>query len=447
MRQQSQISTENIPAASGPNAASSEREHGPPDEVNAGISDGTEARGVEETAPAEGTDDNSRTQCVAHRPEAADENAPSSSSPGNPALSNVEFLLLSKICTLINAELKKSKPVDTQKGPKTTGISRLHNNRVLDAVFNAITTLGPIFPKGPRDYSVYTKTMDKMARIFEERGHTLGTMIALSLLKRAFGKRHSHITMACKCTCTYKLALIFDKLGEDALAESHYWSAFEGFQALEEEDRHISQKRQNYQLRCELSFARFLQRVGNNDEALNVLVSAFIKSLSRSCEAPATRTQLERILSSLEDISRNMDSDGHLAMNLAELRKHVFNRPLYKVAYFDLIKLANAFSFLGRFDDADLIFDFAFPKIVRMENWSLKKAQMAVYYAEHYQRHNEWAQSLKPLQSAFESLSLLFEKLALRRETTYIKVRKTVAFSCVELTFIPEQEIQDPSNH
>jgi hypothetical protein len=178
-----------------------------------------------------------------------------------------------------------------------------------------------------------------------------------------------------------------------------------------------------------------------------VLVSAFIKPLSRSCEAPATRTQLERILSSLEDISRNMDTGGHLAINLAELRKRVFDRPLYKVAYFDLIKLANAFSFLGRFDDADLIFDFAFPEIVRMENWSLKKAQMAVYYAEHYQRHKEWAQSLNPLQSAFESLAQLFEKLASMHETTYIKVRKMVVFSCLELTLVPEQETQDPSNH
>lgn len=360
--------------------------------------------------------------------EAIVKNVPSSSSSRSSALSNVEFLLLSKICTLINAELKSSEPVDTQKSPKTTGISRVYNNRVLDTVFKAITTLSPIFPKGPRDHSVYTKTIDKIARIFEQRGHTLGTVIALSLLKRAFGKRHSQITLACKCTCTYKLALIFDKLSENALAESHYRSAFEGFQALEEDDRPISQKRQNYQLSCELSFAHFLQRVGNNDEALNVLVSAFIKSVSRSCEAPATRTLLERILSSLEDVSRDLDTDAHLAKNLVELRKHVFRRPLYKVAYFDLVKLANASSFLGRFDDADLIFDFAFPKIAWMENWSLKKAQMAVYYAEHYQRHNEWAQSLKPIESAFESLALLFEKLASMHETTNIKVTKMPHF-------------------
>jgi len=398
------------------------------DNVVSEATDGEETGSVSTAPVAHETEDDGKLGV-------AIKDAPPFSSTTAPTLPNVglEFLVLSKISPLINSELKTVK--DIQGSPKASGISRLYNNRVSDTIFNAITTLGPIFPKGPRDYLVYTKTMDRMARIFEQRGHSVGAMIALSLLKRAFGKRHSQVTMACKCTCTYKLALIFDQRGEDSLAESHYRSAFEGFQALEEEARLISQKRQNYQLRCELSFARFLRRVGNKDEALNVLVSGFIKALSRSCEAPATQAQLERILSSLDEISDSIDTDGYLAKDLADLRKHVFNRPLYKVAYFDLIKLANTFSFLGRFDDADLIFDFAFPKILRVENWNLKKAQMALYYAEHYQRHNEWAQSLKPLRSAFESLLVLFEKLALVPETNYIRVRNMALFSCSKLTF------------
>lgn len=342
-------------------------------------------------------------------PRPARENGSPPADHGPSELSNTDFLILSIIYAQINAECKKSSSSQGDSG--TISISSLYSAPVMDAIFKDITKIPAMFPNGSRDYMLYCKIMDKMARKFEERGFTTGAMIALSLLQRGFGKRNSPVTTQCNCTCTYKLACIFDKKGEDALAESHYRSAFEGFQALEDEDRLLSQKRQNYQIRCELSFARFLQRIGSRDEALNVLVNTLTKSLSRSCEAPATSAQLEKVFSSLEDLSKDIDADGHLMRNLAGLRKLVFTRPLFKVAYFDLAKLASTFSCLGRFDDADVIFDFAFSKIPNLENWNHKKVRMAICYAQHYQRQKKWAQSLSPVHLAFESLTLLVKDI------------------------------------
>ena len=384
---------------------------------------------VDTAAAVEETEDNAE-------PEPTVDNDPPPSSPDPFALADVEFLLLSKIYTLIDAEFKSS---NSERKPGTIKLSRLYNTKVMDAIFKDLTKLPVIFPNGPRDYMFYCKMMDKMARIFEEKGCAVGATIALSLLKRGFGKRNSPVTTECACTCTYKLACIFDKKGENSLAESHYRSAFEGFQALEDEGRLLSQKRQNYQLRCELSFARFLQRIGNSDEALNVLTNTFIKSLSRSCEAPATSAQLEKVLSSLENLSKNIDTDGHLTKNLADLRKQVFTRPLFKVAYFDLVKLANAFSCLGRFDDADSIFDFGFPKILRVETWNHKKTRMAICYAEHYQRQNKWVHSLRPIKVAFGSLTLLI------RDTKDKMVSELAVFLYLELTFISEDKAAEPT--
>jgi hypothetical protein len=389
-----------------------------------------EAVVVDTTAVNEETEDNAELEAIV-------DNGLPPSSPNSPAISDVEFLLRSKIYTLIDVEFKSS---NSERNPGTINISRLYNTKVMDTIFKDLTKLPVIFPNGPRDYMFYCKMMDKMARIFEERGCTVGAMIALSLLKRGFGKRNSPVTTECDCTCTYKLACIFDKRGEESLAVSHYRSAFEGFQALKDEGRLLSQKRQNYQLRCELSFACFLQRIGNNDEALNVLANNFIKSLSRSCEAPATSAQLEKVLSSLENLSNDIDTDGHLTKNLASLRKQVFTRPLFKVAYFDLLKLANTFSCLGRFDDADSIFDFAFPKILHVETWNRKKAGMAICYAEHYQRQSKWTQSLRPIQLAFESLTLLIKET--HGDTM---VSELAVSSYLQLTFIPEFKTAEPT--
>lgn len=318
--------------------------------------------------------------------------------------SNIEFLLLSKICTMIDAKFSITEPVS--RSPGTVSIAKFHTTDFLDGIFEQLTRIPELFPHGPRYYSFYCNIMEKLAQMSEDRGYTMGATMALGLLQRGFEKQHNQ-AMASTCLCMYKLARIFDETGNRELAELNYRSACRGFEEVENDGRLISQKRQDQQLKCGCSFVNFLEKTGKNNEALNILLVIFAKSFWRSCDQASTKALLDGVALSLETHLTEIDIDGKLIAALSGLRANVFQRPLSRSTYFDFVKLASGLSILGRFDNADFIFGIAFTKVPTVEHWSITKIALTKHYLEHYQRHNKWAQSLALLQSALESLTAM----------------------------------------